>query len=290
MISETKTPSSDRTSFNSGVASGSCFRQVIRICRSGIGLAICVTLLSMQAVVGQDNLHRMVGLLNDHCVECHGNSELQGAVNIEGLLQEMDIANRFKVWNRMAEMVQTGKMPPPDVAALTDNQRDELTGSIGELVQQYVVTHAGDPGPNSLRRLTSAEYAYTVLDLTGVDFQLERLFSNDAVGGEGFTNAAVSQFVDDASLERYLEAAKRVADHAVLGAGPLRFFADPGDTGRELSAMATIQRIYRQHGFRTGAGEGAEPFGLDLYPRAFWVAWQFQHRALRPKPGVETRR
>ncbi len=281
MISKRKMPPLDQHFFNSLEGLTNCLRQFVDLNRIGIGLVVSITLLSMRVVVGQDDMHRMVGLLKDHCVECHGNSELQGAVNIEGMLQEMDVANRFKIWNRMAEMVASGKMPPPEAATLSEDQRVGLNRMIRQLVQQYVATHAGDPGPNALRRLTSAEYAYTVFDLTGVDLRLERLFSNDAVGGEGFTNAAVSQFVDDASLERYLEAAKRVADHAVLGAGPLRFFADPGDTGRELSAMATIQRIYRQHGFRTGAGEGAEPFGLDLYPRAFWVAWQFQNRAPR---------
>ena len=84
--------------------------------------------------------------------------------------------------------------------------------------------------------------------------------------------------MQDSTLERYLEAAKLVADHAVIGSGPLEFFADPGKTGRELSAIARIQAIYREHGFRTAAGEGAEPFGLDRYPRAMLVAWQYRFR------------
>ena len=84
--------------------------------------------------------------------------------------------------------------------------------------------------------------------------------------------------MQDSSLERYLEAAKAVADHAVIGAGPLAFFTDPGQTGRELSAISRIKENLRQHGFRTAAGEGAIPFGLDLYPRAMFVAWRYRHR------------
>ncbi len=101
---------------------------------------------------------------------------------------------------------------------------------------------------------------------------------SDAVGGEGFTNVGNVQFIDDADLERYLEAAKRVAAHAVIGAGPLTFYRDPGQTGLELSAIHRIQEIYRQHGFRTAAGEGGKPFGLDRYPKAFYVAWRYRHR------------
>jgi hypothetical protein len=84
--------------------------------------------------------------------------------------------------------------------------------------------------------------------------------------------------MQDSTLERYLEAARKVAEHAVIGAGPLLFYEHPGETGRELSAITRIREFYRLHGFRTGAGEGAEPFGLDLYPRAFFVAWRYEHR------------
>ena len=129
-----------------------------------------------------------------------------------------------------------------------------------------------------LRRLTSAEYANTIHDLTGLDLDLEREFVSDAAGGEGFTNVGAVQFLDDAGLERYLQAAKQVAGHAMIGAGPLHFFGDPGKTGLELSAIHRVRQIYRDYGFRTAAGEGGEPFGLDRYPKAFFAAWRFQHR------------
>ena len=133
------------------------------------------------------------------------------------------------------------------------------------------------PAESALRRLTSAEYAYTIHDLTSLTLPLEKTLTGDAVGGEGFTNVGEVQFMQDSSLERYLEAAKLVASHAVIGTGPLTFYPDPGTTGRELSAIHRIQQIYRTHGFRTGAGEGAKPFGLDRYPRAFFVAWKYRH-------------
>ena len=84
--------------------------------------------------------------------------------------------------------------------------------------------------------------------------------------------------MQDSTLERYLQAAKARRRPRRDRGGPLGFFADPGKTGRELSAIARIQAIYREHGFRTAAGEGAEPFGLDRYPRAMLVAWQFRFR------------
>ena len=83
----------------------------------------------------------------------------------------------------------------------------------------------------TVRRLTSAEYAYAIHDLTGTDINVGIDASSDAVGGEGFTNFGDVQFVQDQSVERYLEAAKLVADYAMIGAGPLAFSPTPAGPG-----------------------------------------------------------
>jgi hypothetical protein len=70
--------------------------------------------------------------------------------------------------------------------------------------------------------------------------------------------------MQDSTSERHLAAAKIVANHAVIGAGPLEFFADPGKTGFELSAINRIKHIYETYGFRTVSGEGGRPFGLKI--------------------------
>ena len=88
----------------------------------------------------------------------------------------------------------------------------------------YAKKHDGDPGRVTVRRLTSGEYAYAIQDLTGIDPETGIDAASDSVGGEGFTNFGDVQFMQDANLERYLEAAKIVANHAVIGAGPLEFY------------------------------------------------------------------
>ena len=141
----------------------------------------------------------------------------------------------------------------------------------------------------TVRRLTSAEYAYALRDLTGLDLEVGVDASSDSVGGEGFTNFGDVQFVEETSIERYLEAAKQVADHAVVGAGPLEFFADPGKTGLELSALSRINGLYATKGFRVVSGEGGRPFGLDRYGKAFFVAWYYKHRVALGDPAATIR-
>jgi hypothetical protein len=168
-------------------------------------------------------------------------------------------------------------MPPADAEQPGDEERTEAVNEVRAWQREYVSRQADDPGLVPARRLTGSEYEYTIQDLTGLRLNLQQDFTGDMVGGEGFANFAASHFIDDAMLQWYLQSAKRVADRAMIGAGPLYFFDDPGPTGLELSAITRIQQIYREHGFRMAAGEGAEPFGIDLYPRAFYVAWQLQH-------------
>ena len=137
--------------------------------------------------------------------------------------------------------------------------------------------------------MTSAEYAYAIRDLTGVEVKVGVDASSDSVGGEGFANFGDVQFVQDAVVERYLEAAKQVADHAVIGSGPLAFYTDPGKTGLELSALERINELYRTRGFRVVSGEGGRPFGFERYAKAFYVAWHYKHRAALGDPGATLR-
>lgn len=217
-------------------------------------------------------------LIQRFCMDCHSGPDGEAGVDLEGMAAADSLASDYRVWGKVLEMLRAGKMPPEDADQLSPAQREQLISVIGAELRSVIEAHAGEPGPVVMRRLTSAEYDYTIRDLTGLDLGLAEDFVSDAVGGEGFTNAGVAQFVQDAALERYLEAARTVADHAVIGAGPLRFYEDPGETGFELSAITRIQAIYRAHGFRRASGEGGEAYGLDRYPRAFYAAWRFRHR------------
>ena len=226
-------------------------------------------------------------VLSEFCVDCHNSKKAKGKINLEGLIEANAFGNDFKAWALVRDMLKENEMPPEDEPQPTKAQRNFVVQSIESSITHSKETLAGDPGPVALRRLTSAEYNYAIQDLAGLDLKLNRVIASDAVGGEGFTNVGDVQFVQDATIERYLEAAKSVASHALIGAGPLRFAANPGKTGQELSAINRIQNLYRMHGFRTGAGEGAEAFGLEQYPKAFYVAWRHHHREAFGEADIE---
>lgn len=213
-----------------------------------------------------------------YCFECHGTYKPEAGLSIERLLQG-ELGPESEHWEKIADAIESEVMPPVEAADFPNEAERQLAASwVRGALRTYAEAHAGDPGRVTVRRLTSAEYAYAIEDLTGVAIKVGIDASSDSVGGEGFTNFGDVQFVQDASIERYLEAAKVVADHAVIGSGPLAFFNDPGRTGLELSALARINDLYSTRGFRVVSGEGGRPFGLERYGHAFFVAWQYKHR------------
>ncbi|HEY8239297.1 MAG TPA: DUF1592 domain-containing protein, partial [Candidatus Limnocylindrales bacterium] len=190
------------------------------------------------------------------------------------------VGEQADAWLGIARMLETRQMPPPEDADdfPTDAERTATAAWIKASLDTYEAAHGGEPGRVTVRRLTSAEYAYAIRDLTGVDVRVGVDASTDSVGGEGFANFGDVQSVQDATVERYLEAARQVADHAVIGSGPLAFYTDPGETGLELSALNRIQELYASRGFRVVSGEGGRPFGFDRYAKAFYIAWHYKYR------------
>ncbi|MHC4875590.1 MAG: DUF1592 domain-containing protein [Planctomycetota bacterium] len=255
----------------------------LRICSAAV-LLLLSGIHSARCVKANDTA---TALVREFCVDCHQTDGAEAGVNLEVLTSDVSFASQFRVWRRVAEQLEQGFMPPEAADAQpTQEQRRELVTFIQNGIETAARQHNGEPGNVVIRRLTSAEYGYAIRDLTGIDFNVERGFVSDAVGGAGFTNTGIVQFTQDSVLERYLEAARQVANHTVVGTGPLQFFQDPGATGFELSAIGRILKIYRSHGFRTAAGEGGEAFGLEKYAHAFLTTWRYQHRKALGHPDA----
>jgi Protein of unknown function (DUF1592)/Protein of unknown function (DUF1588)/Protein of unknown function (DUF1587)/Protein of unknown function (DUF1595)/Protein of unknown function (DUF1585)/Cytochrome C oxidase, cbb3-type, subunit III len=225
-------------------------------------------------------------IFQQYCFMCHSNSASKAGINLELLSAQPSVDEHFQQWEKIAEALEQKVMPPKGMPQPTDAERSQAVSWIRTELKTFASKHDGDPGQITIRRLTSGEYAYTIKDLTGLDLKLGIDSASDSAGGEGFTNFGDVQFMQDANLERYLAAAKIIADHAVIGSGPLEFFPHPGKTGFELSAITRIREIYAANGFRTVSAEGGRPFGLEKYGKALYVAWRFKHRAALDEADV----
>ena len=109
--------------------------------------------------------------------------------------------------------------------------------------------NAGDPGPVLARRLSNAEFDYTIRDLTGVDIRPTREFPVDPANEAGFDNSGESLTMSPALLKKYLAAARLVADHLVLKPDGFVFAPHPvvTDTDRDKYCVQRIIDFYERH-------------------------------------------
>ena len=134
--------------------------------------------------------------------------------------------------------------------------------------------HAGDPGPVLARRLSNAEYNYTIRDLTGVDIRPTREFPVDPANPAGFDNSGESLSMSPALLKKYLQAARAVGDQMVLNPDGFAFAPHPMlvETDREKYAIQRIVDFYER-----------QPTDYADY---FQAAWRFKYRSVLRKPGA----
>jgi hypothetical protein len=96
-----------------------------------------------------------------------------------------------------------------------------------------------------LRRLSNSEYTYTVRDLTGVDsLDPLREFPVDSASGEGFTNSGGGLVMSPALFEKYLQAGKEIANHAVLLPDGFRFSPKTSRTDHAHEFLTALRSNY----------------------------------------------
>ena len=202
-------------------------------------------------------------LVKRYCLECHSAEEQEGDLDLERFTGLDRVRNAPRVWQRVAEVLDNGEMPPKEATQPGDAERGRLRRWVGGFLSAEAIRRAGDPGRVVLRRLNNAEYMYTLRDLTGVDsLDPAREFPVDGAAGEGFTNTGNALVMSPSLLTKYLDAAKDVAEHAVLLPDGFRF--SPGTTRRDWTeeALAKIREFYREYTDPRGGGERVNLQGI----------------------------
>lgn len=184
-------------------------------------------------------------LVQTYCLGCHSTKAKKGSLDLERFATPADLRTDLKVWQGVIEQVEAGEMPPKDKPQPTADEKKRLIAWARNFLDAEAKARSGDPGYVPLRRLSNAEYDYTVRDLTGVNLRPTREFPADGAAGEGFTNAAEALTdVSPALFTKYLNAAKDVADHAVLLPDGFRF--SPTKTRRDWTdeSLARLRAFF----------------------------------------------
>ena len=206
------------------------------------------------AVLGNSYKTEIVPLLTRYCHECHSPKKMEADVDLTSFTSLTEIRKHTRVWQKAGEMLDSAQMPPKDALQPTDAERKKLQQWVRGYLTFEANARSGDPGRVVLRRLSNAEYTYTLRDLTGIEsLSPAREFPVDGAAGEGFTNTGNALVMSPALITKYLDAAKEVTQHAVLLPDGIRFSASDTPSDWTNDTLAKIRSLYRTHADSGGA-------------------------------------
>ncbi len=187
-------------------------------------------------------------ILKEYCLKCHSTEKQKGDLDLEQFSSLKEVMKHSKIWQNVAEQLANNEMPPKDKPQPPTVDRERLANWVNSALDEMALARAGDPGPVVLRRLSNAEYTYTIRDLTGVDsLDPVKEFPVDGAAGEGFMNTGAALVMSPSLITKYLDAGKNIASHAVLLPDGFRF--SPAATRRDWSEelLSQIRAFYREY-------------------------------------------
>ncbi len=177
-------------------------------------------------------------LLEQFCYDCHSDGTDKGDFAFDEHKDYAALRADFVLWDHVRQQMVTHVMPPEKKKEKpTLQQRDEIVAWIDDSIFWFDPTKP-DPGHVTARRLNRTEYNNTVRDLLYVDTQPAKEFPPDDTG-YGFDNIGDVLSLSPMLMEKYLRAARQVADdamdisipeHADIEIGATKLWNQKGET------------------------------------------------------------
>ena len=210
--------------------------------------------------------------LSTYCITCHGGEKPAAQLDLRQYATPESVVEDYSRWNRVLAKLTAREMPPKQMKQPSDEARQQVIDWIQATWKREARRNDGDPGTVLARRLSNAEYNYSIRDLTGVDIRPAREFPVDPANPSGFDNTGESLTMSPALFNKYLLATREVADHMALT--PDGFIFAPGpvlaETDREKYCIQQIVDFYDRQ--------------ATDYAEYFRAAWLYKHRSVFGKP------
>ena len=228
----------------------------------------------------RDELHREFDVtikpfVSTYCLGCHEGEKSKAKFDLSPYQSLESVASGFGHWELVLERLHAEEMPPEEARKHPDSiLLQQVIRWIERLRRHEADRNAGDPGSVLARRLSNAEYDYSILDLTGVDIRPTREFPVDPANESGFDNSGESLTLSPALLQKYLAAALHVADHLLFLPDGLAFAPHPVVvySDRDKYCVHRIIDFYQE-----------QPTDYADY---FEAAWRFRHRSELNESGT----
>jgi len=208
-----------------------------------------------------------------YCAGCHSGPQPTAQFDLKGYTSVDQIKQDFARWQLLSDRLTAHEMPPKAVKNQpSDAERAAIINFVHAVRGEEIKRLGGDPGVVLARRLSNAEYDNTIRDLTGQDLRVAHQFPVDPANQAGFDNSGESLTMSPALLNKYLTAARQIADTMVLTPAGIDFsaYSMRVETDREKYGVQRIIAFYK-----------AQPTDFADY---FQAAWRYRNRAALGQP------
>lgn len=236
-----------------------------------IALSTCL----VGSALAADNLElqkqfesRVQPFVGKYCVMCHSGPQPTAQFDLKSYTSVDQVKEDFSRWSLLADRLSAHEMPPKPMPQPPAELAQQVIDWVHAVREEEIERLGGDPGLVLARRLSNSEYDYSIRDLTGQDLHVARQFPVDPANTAGFDNSGETLTMSPALLNKYLEAARQIADHMVLTPDGIEFApsAMRVETDREKYSIQRILAFYSE-----------QPTD---YARYFEAAWRYRYRSV----------
>ena len=169
---------------------------------------------------------QIVPFVKKYCIDCHAGKDAESELDLTKYKSVQDLAKDRRAWRLVSQKIRSREMPPDDYDKRpADHEAESISNWIDTTMKAAICRGTIDPGRVTIHRLNRAEYNNTIRDLVGVDFQPADDFPSDDVG-YGFDNIGDVLALPPILLEKYLAAAEKIMDRAIVVDDPVKTYTN----------------------------------------------------------------
>lgn len=191
------------------------------------GLALFAAASPARAAQTPESLEKIARpFFQEHCNKCHGEKKQKGDLRVDNLGIDFDSPKIMGHWEEIMNRINSGDMPPDDVdkRPKADDIARVSEFIAGQLLEADSARNSSAGERVAFRRLSREEYANSVHDLLGVNFDVtDPMGLPEDPDWHGIQRIGSVLTLSPAHVEKYLAAADTLLNEALsLGPAPKR--------------------------------------------------------------------
>lgn len=188
--------------------------------RRSVAISLLFACLSLTGKVcaAEDARSTLVApFFQEHCNRCHGEKKQKGDLRVDDLKVDLQSPATMAHWEEIMNRINSGDMPPDDEPRPNPAEISRVVDWIVQQLRESESVRQSSAGEAvAFRKLTRDEYANTIRDLLGVNFDVKAPSGlPEDPDWKGFERIGSVLTLSPAHIEKYLAAADAILDEAL---------------------------------------------------------------------------